>query len=95
VFERVREEGVYDVSVQQHRVVGLSGDDLHNLMRLITQIAKVVDNRIEAERGHLLSTIQAIPIEEILELASDLRIEAEPSDQGAERVGGTVGRAVR
>ena len=59
-------EGVYEVGCQHGRVVGLSLNEINEVIELTTAILSHVDNELKKEKKTLLGIVRKIPIKELL-----------------------------
>lgn len=64
--DKVNEDGIASISVQHHRVMGLSSADLDNLITLATKIEKHVEELMKSEKNKVLARVRLRPIEEVL-----------------------------
>ncbi len=59
-------EGVYEISCQHGRVVGLSSNEIKEVLELTAAILSYVDNELKKEKKALLGIVRKIPIKELL-----------------------------
>ena len=64
--EKVKNEGIQSISVQHHRVMGLSSIDLDNIIGLSKKVRKNIKQIIDSEKEKVLDIIRGIPIGEVL-----------------------------
>lgn len=64
--EKFDEDGITSISVQHHRVMGLSSADLDNLITLATKIKEHVVELMKSEKIKVLARVRLRPIEEVL-----------------------------
>lgn len=66
VEERVDVEGVYAIECQHSRVVGLSVEDVEDIIELATIMLCHLEHLLEIEKQKLLTKVRSIPLEELL-----------------------------
>ena len=64
--ERVQEEGITSVECIHTRVVGLSLDDIEDVIELATEMIAYVDECLAREKTMVLEAVRAMPVEEVL-----------------------------
>lgn len=64
--ERVREEGITSISCGGARVLGLSSNDLNDVIELSEIMLKHVEKRMSAEQERILPIVRNLPLDEVL-----------------------------
>ena len=64
--DRVREEGIRSVSVQQNRLVSFSDHELASLQDLVRSLQGIVSEQITSEQARLLMVVRSLPVEQVL-----------------------------
>ncbi len=64
--ERVKEEGISDIQSTHHRIIGLSEQDLEDVIELTAVLLANIGSRIDAERARLLQIVRTMPLDKVL-----------------------------
>jgi hypothetical protein len=64
--ERVAEEGIEQISCIHNRIVGLSDNDLAELIDLAKTMSAYVDKQVADERAKVLAIVRQMPLEQVL-----------------------------
>ena len=89
--EKVAEEGIQSISLQQRRLIGLGLQDLVDIQKLAEALHIVVKSRIYTEQSGVLKIIRSRPVGEIL--ASGMKAPAELGIESVKKV--RMGKKVR
>jgi hypothetical protein len=65
-LERVEQEGITGVSAAHYRVVGLSPNDVSDILELCSVLLIYLDGEIQVEKVRLLKLIRAMPVADLL-----------------------------
>ena len=68
--ERVQEEGITSVECNHKRVVGLSLEDVENVIELTTALLSYVDQCLEREQTKVLKIVRSMPLKNVLSKAT-------------------------
>lgn len=68
--EKVYDEGVTSISVQQTRLISLSGSDAEAIIALSAKILDYVNEQMKAEKAKVLDIVRSQPIMEVLKSGS-------------------------
>ncbi len=69
--ERVREEGFTSVECTHTRVIGLSSEDIDDVIDLATVMLSYVDRCREQEKSKVLKVVRTMPLEKVLSMAKE------------------------
>ena len=83
--ERVQKEGITSVECNHMRVVGLSLDDIEDVIELATEMIAHVDDRLAREKAMVLEVVRAMPVEEVLGRAIKEPAAPDPAKIGRRR----------
>lgn len=64
--ERVQDEGIIAIGCEHHRIVGLSTQDLNDIVELTTVMLQYVEQRLEEEKKRLLEIVRKMPLDQVL-----------------------------
>ena len=64
--ERVAEEGITAVEVNQSRVIGLSSSDIEDVIELTTTMLAHLDTRLLGEKARILEIVRKMPIDKVI-----------------------------
>jgi len=70
--ETLEEKGIYDVSVNHYRVIGLSPKDIDKIIILCQKWLTFINNEIKIEKAKVINIIRRIPKKEIIQLEGKL-----------------------
>lgn len=65
--EKVREEGITAIECNHNRVVGLSQQDLTDIIDLTSTWIIYIQQKIAEEKAHLLTIVRQIPLAELFQ----------------------------
>lgn len=75
----MQDEGISDISVTHHRILGLSGKDLQDIVELTGLMLAHVETRIDEERARVLEVVRTKPLKEILSQNSTFTMPNRPN----------------
>jgi hypothetical protein len=83
-IERVQNEGVDAIECNHHRVIGLSVEDLNNIIELTCKMLEHVEIRLREEKAKLLKIVRQMPLDKVL-AGTGRPIVPDTSDPGKRR----------
>jgi hypothetical protein len=64
--ERVAEEGITSVEVNQTRIIGLSSSDIEDIIELTTAMLAHLDTKLREEKVRILQIVRKMPIDKVI-----------------------------
>jgi hypothetical protein len=86
--ERVKDEGISSIECNHHRIVGLSKQNLQDIVELTTAMLSYVKDRLAEEKAKVLGIVRAMPLGKILARTQPTTFPSN-SDPKKPRRGGT------